>query len=130
MKAKLILVMSMLVMSSLALSGCGPPGEIVLADGDDGKEITLQQGQPLVIRLEGNPTTGYTWEVKEVDTSVLRQVGDINFESESDVPGSGGIQALRFEAAGTGETTLLLVYHRPFETEDPLETFSLDVTVP
>lgn len=130
MKAKLILVISMLVMSSLALSGCGPPGEVVLADGDDGREITLQRGQPLVIRLEGNPTTGYTWEVAEVDASVLRQVGEAEFESESDLPGSGGMQTLRFEAVDTGETTLLLVYHRPFETEDPLETFSLDVTVP
>jgi inhibitor of cysteine peptidase len=129
-KAKLILVISMLVMSSLALSGCGPPGEVVLADGDDGREITLQRGQPLVIRLEGNPTTGYTWEVAEVDASVLRQVGEAEFESESDLPGSGGMQTLRFEAVDTGETTLLLVYHRPFETEDPLETFSLDVTVP
>jgi inhibitor of cysteine peptidase len=129
-KAKLLLVMSVLVLSSLALSGCGPPGEIVLADGDDRTQITLQPGQPLAIRLEGNPTTGYTWEVKEVDTSMLRQIGEAEFESESDLPGSGGIQTLRFEAVATGETTLLLVYHRPFETEDPLETFSLNVTVP
>ena len=130
MKAKLILVMSMLVMISLALSGCGPPGEIVLTDDDNGSQITLQKGQSLVIRLEGNPTTGYTWEVGEVDNSVLQQVGEIEFESESDLAGAPGIQTIRLEAVGTGEITLLLVYHRPWETEDPLETFTVGVTVP
>ncbi len=129
MKAKLILMVSMLIMSSLALSGCGPPGEIVLSDGDSGSQISLRLGQSLVVRLEGNPSTGYTWEVAEVDESVLRQVGEIEFEAESDLAGAPGIQTLRFEAVASGETTLELVYHRPWETEAPLETFSVDVTV-
>ena len=65
-----------------------------------------------------------------MDASVLGQVGEIEFESDSELIGAGGIQTLRFEPSGSGETALELVYHRPWETEDPLETFSVQVTVP
>jgi len=44
--------------------------------------------------------------------------------------GSGGKVTLQFEAAGTGQTPLKLVYHRPFETGiAPLKTFEVTVTV-
>lgn len=130
MKSNLIKFILMMILSMLVLTGCGQPGDIVLAESDSGSQVTLNPGQTLVIQLEGNPSTGFTWEVAEVDASVLGQVGDIEFEADSELLGAGGIQRLRFEPSGSGETVLELVYHRPWETEDPAQTFSVQVIVP
>jgi predicted secreted protein len=40
------------------------------------------------------------------------------------------VQILRFEAVNSGQTDLDLVYHRSWEDEQPLETFSVQVVVP
>jgi len=104
------------------------PWEVKLTAADNGSEIELKKGQTLVITLEANPTTGYTWEIAELDEQVLRQVGEIEFEPESELVGAGGGQIIRFEVIGAGQTTLKLVYHRPWETDvGPLKTFSIQV---
>ena len=113
-----------------ALTACSAANEVNLGADDNGSQIELQADQTLVIGMEGNPTTGYSWEVEEVDEAVLRQVGEAEFEPESDAVGSGGVQILRFEAVNSGQTDLELVYHRSWEDEEPLETFSVQVTIP
>ena len=113
-----------------ALSACGATNEIELDADDDGGQIELNTGQMLVISLEGNPTTGYTWEVAELDDQVLRQVGETEFKPESDAIGAGGVQTLCFETVNSGQTTLKLVYHRSWEADvEPAETFSAQVVV-
>ncbi|HEY70498.1 MAG TPA: protease inhibitor I42 family protein [Anaerolineae bacterium] len=130
MRTKLLIGLSLLVMGVLALSSCGRPSEIVLDDNNNGSQIMLHTDQTLTIRLEGNPSTGFSWEVLEINEAVLRQVGDINFEVESNLPGSPGIQVLHFEPVASGEMDLELVYWRPWEPEDPVETYLLRVIVP
>jgi predicted secreted protein len=103
-----------------------------LTAADDGSEIELKKGQLLVITLEANLTTGYTWEVAEpLDERVIRQVGEIEFVPESDLIGAGGVQIIKFEGVGADQTTIKLVYHRPWETEVELTlgTFSVQVVV-
>jgi inhibitor of cysteine peptidase len=103
---------------------------VKLDAGDNGSQVELKSDQTLVISLEGNPTTGYTWEVAELDEGVLKQVGETEFEAESDAVGSGGVQTLRFETVNSGQTDLELVYHRSWEEdEQPADTFSVQVVV-
>ena len=113
-----------------ALSACGADNEVKLAAGDDGSQVELNAGQTLVVSLEGNPTTGFTWEAAELDEQVLRQVGEAEFKPDSDAIGSGGVQTLRFETVDSGQTTLNLIYRRPWEEDvEPAETFSVQVVV-
>ncbi len=52
------------------------------------------------------------------------------FAAQSNLPGASAMEVLRFEAAGAGQTTLKLVYHRPWEKDvEPLQTFSIEVVV-
>ena len=105
----------------------------MLGAEDSGSQVELTSGQVLEVTLESNPTTGYSWEISEVDAAVLSQMGDVEFreapkEGEQMV-GVGGIETFRF-ASATGETTLTLVYHRPWEKDvEPLETFMVQVVV-
>ncbi len=107
----------------------GPkPGEVSLGAADDGRQIELGEGQVLVISLESNPSTGYGWEVEEIDKAILRQMGKTEFEAESHLLGAPAKQILRFEAVAAGQTPLRLVYRRPWEKGvAPARTFSLQV---
>lgn len=125
------MLLNLLLAVSVVTAGCAPAREVKLGADDSGKEIELKKGQILVIALEGNPSTGYTWEVKEPpDEQVLQQVGEAEFQAESDRIGAPGVLTFRFEAVNTGRTDLRLVYHRPWEEDvEPLETFSIQVVV-
>jgi inhibitor of cysteine peptidase len=130
-KFSLVVLLTLLIALTTA-AACSPQQQEVKAGiGDDGREMQLKKGQTLVVTLEGNPTTGYSWEVAEpLNEQVLRQVGEAEFKAESDRVGAGGVQILRFEAVNAGKTTLELVYHRPWEKDvEPLETYSIQVVV-
>lgn len=119
-----------LVLLALFLVGGCISKEIKLGSGDNGRQIELNKGQTLVVSLEANPTTGYTWEVSELDTHILSQIGETEFKPESDLLGAGGMQILRFESANSGQTPLKLVYHRPWEKDvEPLQNYSIQVVV-
>jgi predicted secreted protein len=124
----LVAVLAVVVMA--AISGCSEQATPILGAEDGGREITLQKGQILTIELEGNPTTGYSWEAVESEGAILQQVGEPEFEPESDLLGASGTQTLRFEAVETGQMELKLVYRRSWETDvEPLETFTVQVRV-
>lgn len=129
-KFNLVALLTLLLALTVA-TGCSPQQEVKASIDDDGREMQLKKGQTLVVTLEGNPTTGYSWEAAEpLDEQVLRQAGEPEFKAESDLVGAGGVQILRFEAVNAGQTTLKLVYHRPWEKDvEPLETYSLQVVV-
>lgn len=116
----------------LIAAGCASNGKETKTIGasDAGKTIGLTAGDTLEVTLEGNPTTGYTWEVASVDTSVLKQVGEPAFTPVSTLVGASGQVTLRFEAVGSGKTTLQLIYHRSWETGvAPLHTYEVTVQV-
>ncbi len=146
----LILLALALTLSSSALSDSPPqepppPTEVHVCAGDDGAHVQLSEGQILVISLESNPSTGYTWEVEHTSVRmegqrILQQVGESEFRPQSDalgmasnrrVPhllGAPGTQVLRFKAVEAGQTTFTLVYHRPWEQDvSPAGTYSLQV---
>lgn len=126
---KRICIISVVLITFTLLAGCITK-EVRLGVSDNGSQIKLNKGQMVVITLDANPTTGYTWELAEPNMSVIRQVGEIEFQPESSALGAGGVQTLRFEAMNVGQTPLKLVYHRPWEKDvKPLKTFSLQVVV-
>jgi inhibitor of cysteine peptidase len=133
-----------LLIGLVLIAGCGPArqinfgadvakaeaSEVNLLGNDNGGQIELAKGQILVVTLESNPTTGYSWEVVSSEGSILRQVGEAEFNPQSDLIGAPGVEIFRFEAAGAGQTELKMVYHRPWEKDvEPLQTFSVQVTV-
>jgi inhibitor of cysteine peptidase len=120
---------TLLLVAVMLVAGCGPKAVELGAD-DNGREIELARGQTLVVSLESNPTTGYRWEVVELEGQLLQPVGEAEYHPRSDAIGAPGVEILRFKALNAGRTPLKLVYHRPWEKDaEPLETFSLQVVV-
>jgi len=115
------------------LSPAGPK-EINVNENDDGGQIELEQGQILVVTLESNPTTGYSWQQVENQPPYLEQQGQPEFQSSQaegpPIVGAGGWEVFRFKAISSGKMTLQLVYRRPWEEGvEPANTFSLDVLI-
>jgi inhibitor of cysteine peptidase len=134
MNAKATIWGLLLVLSSSISIGCG--SDLPFAPGatvdmaSSGSQIELQPTVVLTIRLESNPTTGYHWEVVEIDSSILQQLGESEFQPDSELVGSPGKETFRFVALLAGEVDLRLEYRRPWEEGvDPLETFVLHVVV-
>jgi predicted secreted protein len=108
-----------------------PVNEVTIGKDDEGRHVPLLRGQTLIVRLAGDPGTGYGWVVKQVDWALLAQDGRITFTpSATPRPGSGGLFSARFRAVRPGATWLRLVYRRPFEPSAPAAaTFAAHVMV-
>lgn len=104
-------------------------GELPAVNLDDhGSTMHLSRGEAFTITLEGNPASGFVWDVAEVDPRVLTVVGEPRFFPSGRLLG-GGITRFRFAAEGPGETTVVLSYRRPWRPSIPLQTFTIHVTV-
>lgn len=109
---------ALLALALPLLGACSVSGDDdSLRDDAHGTTQTVRQGDEIVVKLRGNPTTGYTWYVATVDEAVLRQVGDADFDPDSDADGAAGVVTLRFEAVERGVTPLELVYRRENEQD-------------
>lgn len=107
---------------------------LLLGANFDQKSIFLSTGQVFSVILDGNPTTGYTWEIQDYDSSVLKPIGEPLYQTSATttVPlmGQGGTFTFSFITLGkVSETTLKLVYHRTWEASPPEKEFSLAVQV-
>ena len=115
-----------------ALASCASPAAnvIKLTAQDAGSTVNIQVGNTLEIALEGNPTTGYTWEIAPESGALLSQQGEAEFKPASSALGSGGIVTLRLKAMQPGNMKLKLIYHRTFEKNvPPLQSYEIGLVV-
>lgn len=77
--------------------------------------ITLpSDGNALTLNLEARNTTGYIWEVLPGD-GVYVQSAESTFAMRHRGMGASAIQTIRLSATKTGDTSVRLLYRRPFE---------------
>jgi inhibitor of cysteine peptidase len=104
--------------------------EMIITNDANGQEVTLSISDEFFIELEGNPTTGYTWSINQMESSMLSQIGDAEFQPESPKMGAPGRQIFHFKCEQTGTTELHLIYHRPWEKDTaPADSFYVTVVI-
>lgn len=98
--------------------------QIVLTKSDNGARITLMPGQTLLIRLPENPTTGFRWQAAP-DTII----DDDRFVAAgSGTAGAAGERFFTLTASAIG-VTLRFTLARAWETETPMEEFTIDTVL-
>jgi inhibitor of cysteine peptidase len=104
---------------------------IIVTDADESGVVDLARGTLLTVSLPSNPTTGYGWQVASDSAQRLRSTGKPVYVAPArTLPGAGGYQEFLFEAASPGDTTLVLMYKRPFEPKArPAKTFRLTASI-
>ncbi len=127
---KKLSLLCVFLFTAIFLVACGSE-DVGFGEDDSGKIITLAVGEQIQVTLKSNRSTGYQWEVDEIDMSVLKQQGEASYKTNHNfyVVGAGGAETFIFEAVGAGETTLRLIYHQPWEATEPVNTFFITVVV-
>jgi len=99
----------------------------------NGRQIELTNGQTFNVTLETNPSTGYSWQVVELNNNILHQIGETETEpniTQKNMVGVPVMHTFQFQVINTGQTTLSIVYHRIWEKDvAPVNTFSIDLFV-
>jgi predicted secreted protein len=91
-------------------------------------DIETRVGEEFEVELEAVPTSGFQWQVAEVDAERARLVSD-DVQATSERIGGSALQRFRFEALALGEFEVRLALSRPWESKPPIEERTFRVTV-
>ena len=123
-----ILVTSVVVGAGAACTGGS--NNVNVDSSYSGKQVELSVGQSLVVTLESNATTGYSWALfQNGDDSVLNKTGNEYVAPQTTLVGAGGKEEWTFKALKKGTSAISMGYSRPWESTPPVETFDLTVVV-
>jgi predicted secreted protein len=93
---------------------------------------SLEYENRLVIELEGNRTTGYSWSYTMEPDGIAQEIS-LEYRSASGAAnraGSGGVFVFTFESIKPGSTELRFSYARPWKSDvEPAKTKSYKLTV-
>ncbi|MDA0525025.1 protease inhibitor I42 family protein [Methanococcoides alaskense] len=100
----------------------------VFSEEANSSEISLKVGDSIVLKLNENPSTGYSWDLSLPEGIVL--VKDEFVGPDEPMPGAGGVHEWTLEAVSEGNYQINAIYKRSWENVTGEEdTFSMDVVV-
>ncbi|MBI5624978.1 MAG: protease inhibitor I42 family protein [Elusimicrobia bacterium] len=109
---------------------CGPDSAMVGEDADK-TQVHLPVGKEVSVRLAGDPTTGWSWEVLDGAGSAFSVEEPLSYHpapKKPGVTGAGGEFATLLRALSEGRALLRLVYRRPWEKDvAQARTFSVEL---
>ncbi|MFN8485156.1 MAG: protease inhibitor I42 family protein [Anaerolineae bacterium] len=137
---KLLLSLTILSLALPFLAGCGvlPSGRgaenpVQITSADNGKTVNLRLDQQAVVALDGNPTTGYTWEAAPPSSDSVTAVGEPQYKTDANAGGKagvGGTYTFTYQGAAVGAAKLSFAYRRPWERDTPpAQTFDVTLNV-
>jgi inhibitor of cysteine peptidase len=107
-----------------------PVNTIVVTEGQNGATVNVKTGAVITVKLQENPTTGYSWNL--TTTPGLQIMNDTYKPTYATgkMVGSGGTHIWDISAVATGEQKITGVYMRSWEPVSGNETaFSMTVIV-
>jgi predicted secreted protein len=103
-----------------------------MMEADGSLDIAVKVDEPFQVKLAGNPTTGYSWVLKNIDeisaSPFIEQLSNnyITDESEEGMVGVGGTFIFEFEvskeACGQNLPKLVFNYEKSWENDEPVQT--------
>lgn len=104
------------------------PSTVYVTEQNNGTIISIKQGDLLNVTLHDYGDGGYTWVIKSIDTTMLRQDQQTNWGS-SGMMGDFGKDTFLFTALKAGSTTLKLECERAFDQLDICQTLTLQIQI-
>ena len=126
---KFWLVVVTSVLAVCLMAGCGGA---VKAYGDPEQPIDIGINKEFIIliALESNPTTGYSWEANYDETmlELVEETYELGEYAQQGLVGAGGTELFRFRALESGEIEITMVYKRSWEAEVlDQKVFTIDI---
>jgi inhibitor of cysteine peptidase len=91
-----------------------PPRFPVYTESDNGKTVQEPLGETFSIRLQENPTTGFTWNLSLSEGLMVSRDEYIPSSTSGLMVGTGGIRAFTLVAVSKGEQMITAEYRRPW----------------
>jgi predicted secreted protein len=105
--------------------------QISIDDSSNGATIYLPINDTLTITLQSNPSTGASWQLDQIDTSVLQNVSHQYVPPPPPAPpGKGGTEVWVFKPVTVGTSPVVMEYGRPGETAAKTYNLTVNVTPP
>ena len=106
---------------------------IVIGPDANDQTIVLNGSGILLVHLPGNPTTGYSWSLIEVQGQAVKAIGEVEYTPDETgaqplIVGAGGVFKAMFQAVKPGTSRIRMEYRRPWEKDQPAESV-FEVTV-
>ena len=80
------------------------------------RTVKAKAGNSFSIKIESNPTTGYSWQLASpVYGKLVRHVSNKYYPAKTGLVGSGGVEIWTFKAIKRGNTRIKFKYVRPWE---------------
>jgi len=116
MKKSLLLITGVLLTACL-VAGCGAEVK-AYSDPEQTIEINANNNFDIVIALESNLSTGYSWEASYDQAQLQLVENRYEFrDGEQGLVGVGTFEVFRFKALKSGEAEIKMEYKRSWETE-------------
>ena len=98
-----------------------PPTDNIYTDDKQNISVTPKQPE-FIIKLKSNPTTGYSWFLREYDSSLIKTVKHTYEKPKEKMIGAAGYELWTFHVKQSGftvpqQTTIRLVYTRPWQAD-------------
>jgi len=116
MSKKVVLVLVILVLSSLIFGGYLVIKGMNSKSGD--YDYKIKKGEQFIINLDENITTGYSWNYKIDDETVVKLFKDEYQEPSSKLIGASGTHQFIFVGEKKGDATITFKYYRIWEGEE------------
>jgi predicted secreted protein len=88
---------------------------ITLTHENNGQSIEVQSGDIITIRLDENPTTGYTWKLEPENLELIELTQSDFVQNSGTGVGGGGQHIFTFKAMKAGVVSLNLKNWREWE---------------
>jgi inhibitor of cysteine peptidase len=108
------------------------PKRVVVDDSQQGRTVSIPQDAALVVRLKVQLSTGFSYQIAELNEKQLRRDGEPTIEPAGGHNlGSPEIQVFRFKPVGKGTGVLKFNYVRPFDPKEtpPAKFFQVTIEV-
>jgi inhibitor of cysteine peptidase len=127
---RLLVVITASILTILLITGCGSWAVKAYSDPEETIGSSPDKEFVILIALESNPTTGYSWQAS-CDSTVLELVEEtfeIGIYAKENIVGAGGTQLFRYKALKSGEAEIIFVYKRSWEPEIlDIKVFTVDI---
>jgi len=108
---------------------------INLGIADSGKTVKAAVGDLVLIKLQANPSTGYTWSAADLAKDSAVELKSKKFLTASQMnaeiqpkPGQGGETTFTYRVVRTGKAAISLSYRRPWEKKTaPAKAFAVTI---
>jgi predicted secreted protein len=104
------------------------PSTVYVTEDNNGTTIHMKKGDLLNVTLHDYGDGGYTWGVKSIDTTMLRQDKQFTW-GRSGMLGDFGKDTFMFTALKAGSTTLSLECKRAFDQLDICQNLVLQIQI-